>query len=157
MTLRSCFLSSFVELRLAVSEKKSKMWKFMPDGWRAMPIAHLNLKLRWARKKQINKKCAIVASSIYQPLKWKQENTRDLNLLLLYTPPPPHTHFKPAQLLSYLWSYPVSVHWYKSRLDHARQSVYGSFQIWKEVIYGSQIPCKESYCSYADYTDQKAK
>ena len=30
--LRSCFLSSFVEFCSAVSEEKSKMWKFTPDG-----------------------------------------------------------------------------------------------------------------------------
>ena len=58
--LRSCFLSSFVEFRSVVSEEKSKMWKFTPDGRRtdgrrtddgrcAMTIAHSSLRLRWAK------------------------------------------------------------------------------------------------------------
>ena len=59
--LRSCFLSSFVEFRSAVSEEKSKMWKFTDgrtdgrrtdgrtDGRCAMTIAHLSLRLRWAK------------------------------------------------------------------------------------------------------------
>ena len=32
INLASCFLLSFVEFRSAVSEEKSKMWKFTPDG-----------------------------------------------------------------------------------------------------------------------------
>ena len=61
--LRSCFLSSLVEFRSAVSEEKSKMWKFTDgrtdgrrtdgrtdDGRCAMTIAHLSLRLRWAKK-----------------------------------------------------------------------------------------------------------
>ena len=59
-TLRSSFLSIFVEFRSAVSEEKSKMWKFTDgrtddrrtdDGRCAMTIAHLSLRLRWAKKK----------------------------------------------------------------------------------------------------------
>ena len=60
--LRSCVLSSFVEFRSAVLEKKSKMWKLMTDGrrtddgrttdgsqdlrQRVITIVHLSLRLR---------------------------------------------------------------------------------------------------------------
>ena len=59
-TLRSCFLSSFVEFRSAVSEKKSKMWKLTTDGprttddgQRMITIVHLSLRLRCTNKSTV--------------------------------------------------------------------------------------------------------
>ena len=51
-TLRSCFLSSYVEFRSAVAEK-SKFTQddgyWMGDGRRAMTMARLILRVRWAK------------------------------------------------------------------------------------------------------------
>ena len=53
-TLRSCFLSSFVEFRSVVSEEKLKMWKVndgrTDDGQRVITIVHLSLRLRCTKK-----------------------------------------------------------------------------------------------------------
>ena len=54
-TLRSCFLSSFVEYRSVVSEKKLKMRKVnddrrRTDGQRMITIVHLSLQLRCTKK-----------------------------------------------------------------------------------------------------------
>ena len=54
-TLRSCFLSSFIEFRSAVSEEKSKIWKvndgrMTDDGQRMITIVHLSLRLRCTKK-----------------------------------------------------------------------------------------------------------
>ena len=60
LELRACFLSSFIEFRLAVSEEKSKMWKVndhgrtdnrrTDDGQRMITIVHLSLRLRCTKK-----------------------------------------------------------------------------------------------------------